>query len=101
MSVRQQYHITHETQYRYAGKVVHSHQLLHLVPRPAPYQQCLEYALQISPTPTHRRDEIDAFGNPVTRVELQSRHRELNVTTDMQVAVHPRRSEERRVGKEC
>ena len=36
MSARTQYHITHETQYRYAANVVHSHQLLHLVPRPAP-----------------------------------------------------------------
>ena len=90
MSARSRYHITHETQYLYAGTVVHSHQLLHLVPRPAPYQLCLEHSLQISPAPTNRRDEIDAFGNPVTRVEFQSRHRELTVTTDMQVEVYPR-----------
>jgi transglutaminase-like putative cysteine protease len=90
MSVRTQYHITHETRYRYAADVAHSHHLLHLVPRPAPYQQCLEHQLQISPAPTYRRDEIDAFGNPVTRVEFQSPHRELIVTTDMQVEVHPR-----------
>jgi len=90
MSVRTQYHIRHKTRYLYAANVVHSHQLLHLVPRPAPYQQCLEHALQISPAPANRRDEIDAFGNPVTRVEFQSPHRELTVTTDMQVAVHPR-----------
>jgi len=90
MSARTLYHISHETQYRYAANVVHSHQLLHLVPRPTPYQQCLEHALQISPAPTYRRDEVDAFGNPVTRVEFQSRHRELLVATDMQVEVHPR-----------
>jgi transglutaminase-like putative cysteine protease len=90
VSARTQYHITHETRYRYAAEVAHSHHLLHLVPRPAPYQQCLEHQLQISPAPSYRRDEIDAFGNPVTRVEFQSRHRELTVTTDMQVEVHPR-----------
>jgi transglutaminase-like putative cysteine protease len=90
MSASRLYRITHETRYRYRADVVHSHQLLHLVPRPTPYQQCLEHALQISPTPTHRHDAIDAFGNPVTRVEFQSRHRELLVTTDMQVEVHPR-----------
>jgi transglutaminase-like putative cysteine protease len=90
MSGRRQYHITHETRYRYAANVVHSHHLLHLVPRPTPYQQCLEHALQISPEPIYRRDEIDAFGNPVTRVEFQSQYRELTVTTDMQVEVHPR-----------
>jgi transglutaminase-like putative cysteine protease len=90
MRIRQQYRITHETRYVYTADVAHSHQLLHLVPRPAAYQQCLEHMLQISPAPTHRRDEIDAFGNPVTRVEFQSPHRELTVITDMQVAVHPR-----------
>jgi transglutaminase-like putative cysteine protease len=90
MSARTLYRITHQTRYRYAGDVVHSHQLLHLVPRPTPYQQCLEYSLQIDPAPTYRHDAIDAFGNPVTRVEFQSRHRELQVTTDMQVEVHPR-----------
>ena len=81
MSVRTQYHITHETRYRYAADVAHSHHLLHLVPRPAPYQQCLEHSLQITPAPTYRRDEIDAFGNPVTRVEFQSPYRALTVTT--------------------
>src|SRR5580658_507994 len=90
MSPRSLYRITHQTRYRYAAEVVHSHQLLHLVPRPTPYQQCLEFSLQIDPAPTHRRDDVDAFGNPVTRVEFQSRHRELLVTTDMQVEVHPR-----------
>ena len=90
MSSRQQYRITHETRYEYAANVVHAHHLLHLIPRPTPYQQCLEHRLEISPAPTYRRDEIDAFGNPVTRVEFQSRHRELTVTTDMQVEVHPR-----------
>jgi transglutaminase-like putative cysteine protease len=90
MSAHTQYHINHETRYLYAADVVHSHHLLHLVPRPAPFQQCLEHSLQISPSPTCRRDEIDAFGNPVVRVEFQSRHRELTVTTDMQVEVHTR-----------
>jgi transglutaminase-like putative cysteine protease len=90
MSAKAQYHVTHETRYRYAADVAHSHHLLHLVPRPAPYQQCLEHELQISPAPTYRRDEIDAFGNPVTRVEFQTPHRDLIVTTDMQVEVHPR-----------
>ncbi|MGC1458644.1 MAG: transglutaminase family protein [Steroidobacteraceae bacterium] len=90
MNARTHYRIVHQTRYRYAADVMHSHQLLHLVPRPTAYQQCLEHSLQISPAPTYRRDELDAFGNPVTRVEFQSRHRELMVTTDMQVEVYPR-----------
>ena len=43
------YSVRHETTYRYAADVMHSHHLLHLVPRPAPYQECLEHELQIEP----------------------------------------------------
>ncbi|HTT05189.1 MAG TPA: transglutaminase family protein [Steroidobacteraceae bacterium] len=84
------YHIRHRTLYRYSADVVHSHQLLHLVPRPAPFQQCLEYALQITPTPRERRDEVDVFGNPMTSIELEHPHRELCVVAEMDVQVHTR-----------
>ncbi|HLK71408.1 MAG TPA: transglutaminase family protein [Steroidobacteraceae bacterium] len=84
------YRIRHETLYRYSADVVHSHQLLHLVPRPAPFQQCLEYALEIRPVPLERRDEIDVFGNPMTSIELEHAHRELRVLAEMEVQVHPR-----------
>ncbi|HEY0342628.1 MAG TPA: transglutaminase family protein, partial [Steroidobacteraceae bacterium] len=76
----------------YASDVVHSHQLLHLVPRPAPYQQCLEHTIDISPAAYRRREEIDAFGNPVTRVEFEHPHRKLEVMTDMEIEVHTRPS---------
>jgi transglutaminase-like putative cysteine protease len=84
------YRVKHETVYSYASDVVHSHQLLHLVPRPSPYQQCVEHSLTISPSAFTRRDETDAFGNLVTRVEFEHAHRQLDVTTDMEVEVHPR-----------
>jgi transglutaminase-like putative cysteine protease len=84
------YHIRHETSYRYAADVVHSHHLLHLVPRPAPYQQCLEHEIEIEPA-THRRvNELDAFGNPLVRIELAQPHRELKVVSQMQIEVHAR-----------
>lgn len=84
------YRVKHETVYSYGSDVVHSHQLLHLVPRPSPYQQCVEHALTISPATYTRRDETDAFGNLVTRVEFEHAHRRLDVSTDMEVDVHPR-----------
>ena len=84
------YRVRHETAYSYASDVVHSHQLLHLVPRPAPYQQCLEHTLDISPAADRRKEEIDAFGNPVTRVEFEHPHRRLEVTTDMEVEIYSR-----------
>ena len=84
------YSIRHETRYRYAADVVHSHHLLHLVPRPAAYQQCLEHQIDIEPAPQRRSDELDAFGNPMLRIELAQPHRELAVTSQMQIEVHAR-----------
>lgn len=84
------YRVRHETIYSYGSDVVHSHQLLHLVPRPSRFQQCLEHRLTISPPTYSRRDETDAFGNIVTRVEFEHPHRRLEVATDVEVDVHPR-----------
>ena len=90
MSNIARYRVRHETVYTYGSDVVHSRQLLHLVPRPAPYQQCLEHEIQISPGTFRRTEELDAFGNPVSRIEFNRPHRRLEVTTDMEVEVHPR-----------
>lgn len=84
------YRIRHETAYAYGSDVVHSHQLLHLVPRPTPYQQCLEHVISLTPASFRRRNEIDTFGNLITRVEFDHPHRQLEVATDMEVEVHPR-----------
>src|SRR5689334_16525595 len=89
-SVSRKYRIRHETRYEYAADVVHSHHLLHLVPRPAPYQECLEHEIRISPDNHRRANELDAFGNPMVRVELAQPHRELRVVSEMQIEVHAR-----------
>jgi len=84
------YRIRHETRYDYSSDVAHSHQLLHLVPRPAPFQECHEHVITISPAGYRRSDDVDAFGNPVTRIEIEQPHRTLVVGTQMCVRVHPR-----------
>src|SRR5688572_30728553 len=84
------YRIRHETSYTYASDVVHSQQLLHLVPRPSAYQQCLNFELTLTPAAERRRDVVDAFGNVVTRLEFETPHRELGVVTELEVDVHPR-----------
>ena len=84
------YRVRHDTAYHYASEVVHSHQLLHLVPRPAPYQECIEHAIEFTPATLRRIDGVDAFGNPMTRVEFEHPHRALTVTSRMLVTVHPR-----------
>jgi len=82
------YQIRHETRYRYSADVMHSHHLLHLVPRPVAYQQCLEHEVSIDPAPNRRVSETDAFGNPMLRIELAQPHRELTVVSQMQIEVH-------------
>lgn len=84
------YQVRHTTRYDYASEVVHSQQLLHLVPRPAPYQECLEHEIRISPQGYRRRDDVDAFGNPLTRIEIEEPHRRLEVVSRMRVDIHPR-----------
>ncbi len=84
------YRVRHTTLYRYGEEVLHSHQLLHLVPRPVPYQECLEHAIHVSPAAYRRRDDVDAFGNPLSRIEIAQRHRRLEVQAEMEIEVHPR-----------
>lgn len=90
MSTRRKYRIRHETRYRYAADVAHSHHLLHLVPRPAPYQECAEHHIEIFPENHRRSIGFDAFGNPMIRLELAQPHRELAVISSMEIEVYPR-----------
>ena len=84
------YSIYHKTAYEYASDVLHAHHILHLVPRPAPFQQCLEHTISVEPATFLRRDQIDAFGNALTRLEFEHPHRRLEVVTQMEVDVHQR-----------
>jgi transglutaminase-like putative cysteine protease len=89
-TLSRKYRIRHETRYEYAADVVHSHHLLHLVPRPAPFQECLEHEITVFPESHRRVNEVDSFGNPMIRIELAQPHRELRVISEMQIEVHPR-----------
>jgi transglutaminase-like putative cysteine protease len=83
------YSIDHRTTYRYGSDVMHSHHLLHLMPRPSAWQQCLESSIRIEPEHHRRVDQFDAFGNPVTRIELSEPHRELSVESRLLIDVFP------------
>ena len=88
MSAR--YVIHHETEYRYDSVVSVSHQALHLMPPTLPYQRCHGHRLRIEPAPTHRVEEIDGFGNPLTRLEIDTPHRELLVAAEMDIEIDAR-----------
>jgi transglutaminase-like putative cysteine protease len=85
----QRYAVRHETRYSYGREVAHSHQLLHLTPRDCPRQTCLGHSIAIEPQPAVRTEHIDAFGNRVTRVELDRPHEELSVQAEMMVSLEP------------
>jgi transglutaminase-like putative cysteine protease len=87
------YAVRHATLYEYGGDVVHSHHLLHLRPREFAYQRCLEHSLTLDPQPSFCREDMDAFGNAIARLEYDRAHVRLAVTAEMQVEIFPRRSE--------
>jgi transglutaminase-like putative cysteine protease len=81
------YRVRHETVYSYGGDVAHSHQLLHLTPRDTPLQTCHERTITLAPQPSLRSEDIDAFGNYVTRLEYDLPHDRLEVLVDVGVEV--------------
>ncbi|MGJ7515411.1 transglutaminase family protein [Pseudomonas baetica] len=88
MSAR--YQIFHDTHYHYDSPVSLAQQLAHLWPRACTWQRCTEQQLQISPDPTTRRDELDVFGNPLTRLAFERPHDELLVNASLTIEVLPR-----------
>lgn len=81
------YQILHDTHYKYDSPVSLAQQLAHLWPRECPWQRCLEQRLEISPEPTKRRDELDVFGNPLTRLAFERPHDELQVNARLCIEV--------------
>ena len=79
------YTVRHETLYRYRRDVVHAHQQLHLTPRNSERQHCLLHRISVTPQPAVLAEYVDAFGNSVTRVELDRPHRRLQVVAEMDV----------------
>lgn len=81
------YQIFHDTCYHYDSPVSLAQQLAHLWPRECTWQRCTEQQLLISPEPTSRRDELDVFGNPLTRLAFERPHDELQVNARLTVEV--------------
>jgi transglutaminase-like putative cysteine protease len=83
------YRVRHETAYSYGGNVAHSHQLLHLTPRNTSLQSCRDRTISLVPQPSSRSEDLDAFGNHVTRLEYDSPHDHLEVLAEVRVEVQP------------
>ena len=87
MSGAMRYRVRHQTSYQYGGDVAHSHQLLHLAPRDSATQICRSRAITLTPEPSTRREDTDAFGNFVTRLEFDLPHDHLDVLAEVEVEV--------------
>lgn len=81
------YQIRHVTHYCYTEAVANSQHELHLWPTNSPRQKCESYVLEITPTPSARKDRLDYFGNHATHLVLSAPHRELQVVATGQVTV--------------
>ena len=84
------YRVRHLTRYVYGGEVVHSHQVLRLSPRAMPHQTTVSHEVVVTPQPAFRVDGQDAFGNPVTRLQIDLPHDSLSVDSHMDVTVYAR-----------
>ncbi|HJV26330.1 MAG TPA: transglutaminase family protein [Aromatoleum sp.] len=84
------YHVLHSTLYDYAMPVQLAHHLLHLVPRHCPWQRIEAHALRVDPAPTSHLEVSDAFGNPVSCIELAVPHDHLHVESEISLRVAPR-----------
>jgi transglutaminase-like putative cysteine protease len=83
------YRVDHWTSYRYSEPVLLSHQQLHLTPRPVEFQRIHAHAVEVVPQPTLRREMIDAFGNPLTEIAIESAHLALQIRAHTAVTIAP------------
>ena len=81
------YRVRHLTRYVYEGQVAHAHQVLHLTPRVTERQRSFGHSILVNPAAMLREDHLDAFGNGVTRLELDRPHGALDIIATMEVEI--------------
>ncbi len=81
------YRVRHATRYVYKTKVDLSTHVVHLQPRPLPWQKVMTTAITSSPAPARRRDGTDHFGNRVSWLFLDLPHPSFEVTAESTVEV--------------
>lgn len=70
------FEVTHKTHYRYSQPVAQSQHLVHLAPRSGVRQSVRRHGMIIEPAPVMRYDGEDAFGNPVSILDIEEPHKE-------------------------
>jgi len=86
-------HVVHETHYSYSSPVVLSQQLLHLTPRPLPWQERHAHRISVEPAPGEYDERDDYFGNRTGIALIAAPHQDLLVRATSLVSVAPREKE--------
>ncbi len=81
------YRVRHVTTYDYGHQVDLGAHLLHLTPRPLPWQKIVSATVIATPTPSRTETGTDCFGNGVTWMFLDTPHPLFEVTLDATVDV--------------
>ena len=81
------YAITHRTTYTYESDVSVSHHLAHLRPRMLPWQEVIDYSLEITPEPSTHVHRLDFFETPTNYFTIEKPHSELVITARSRVRV--------------
>jgi len=81
------YRVSHLSRYTYGSPVDLAAHLLHLRPRPLPWQQVISDRIVAEPAGARRRDAEDHFGNVVTWLFLDRPHADFIVTAESVVEV--------------
>jgi transglutaminase-like putative cysteine protease len=81
------YRVQHTTRYAYGSPVELAAHMVHLRPRPRPWQTIISERIVADPKPARRRDGLDHFGNYVTWLFLDLPHADFEVTSESVVEV--------------
>jgi transglutaminase-like putative cysteine protease len=79
--------LRHITSYAYAEQVDLASHMLHLSPRPLPWQSVRGVRILCDPEPARISQAIDHFGNPVNWLFIDQPHEHLRVTAESEVEV--------------
>ena len=81
------YDVTHLTRYIYGGSVAINACALRVWPREGQGQRVLAARIEVTPVPQMRSERTDAFDNRVTRIRIETPHRELVIKAISRVQV--------------
>ena len=85
------YDIYHKTEFQYQSNVTFSHNIARLKPKVTPFQNVLEFSMEITPKVFESHEFTDMFGNSNTHMLIRKPHHSLSVIGKSKVEIFPER----------